>query len=282
MLYFSPSVPLTKQATISSACSVSCANMDNWDNSNEFIQRLDFSSCGEESEDRSVTEDDSLSLSPPRNSEFQKRPESSPLPATPKRKLSEIFLSKTKAWMSPTLTSSPTVSKSWSKPETPLHIPWKKLQLCDTPHTPKVMAALWEIKTSPFQKLAVWGALGDRQLHLLLCLQVGFVLEVGNGVMAGMCTLPGKAASPPACLLSGATAFLFVSNSGSVNLRKAELCSQGSKSPVEGVANQGVLVEGSWPLITCVTVLKCDLATEPLPWENDPSPCSKCNFLKRV
>ncbi|XP_066039911.1 wee1-like protein kinase 2 isoform X1 [Chamaea fasciata] len=111
--------------------------MDDWDNSNEFIQRLDFSSCGEESEDRSVNEEDSLSLSPPRSSEFQKWQESSPLPTTPQRKLSEIFLSKTKAWMSPTLTSSPSVSKSWSKPETPLHITWKKLQLCDTPHTPK-------------------------------------------------------------------------------------------------------------------------------------------------
>ncbi|NWT91391.1 WEE2 kinase, partial [Urocynchramus pylzowi] len=111
--------------------------MDDWDNNNEFIQRLDFSSCGEESEERSVNEEDSLSLSPPRSSEFQKWQESSPLPATPQRKLSEIFLSRTKAWMSPTLKSSPSVSKSWSKPETPLHIPWKKLQLCDTPHTPK-------------------------------------------------------------------------------------------------------------------------------------------------
>lgn len=141
MLSFSPSTPL-KQASISSTCSVSCGNMDDWDNSNEFIQRLDFSSCGEDSEDRSVNEEDSLSLSPPRGSESQKRQESSPLPATPQRKLSEIFLSKTKAWMSPTLTSSSSVSKSWSKPETPLHITWKKLQLCDTPHTPKVMAGL--------------------------------------------------------------------------------------------------------------------------------------------
>ncbi|NXY26536.1 WEE2 kinase, partial [Atrichornis clamosus] len=111
--------------------------MDDWDNSNEFIQQLDFSSCGEESEGRSVNEEDSLSLSPPRSSEFQKWQESSPLPATPQRKFSEIFLSRTKAWMSPTLKTSPPVSKSWGKAETPLHITWKKLQLCDTPHTPK-------------------------------------------------------------------------------------------------------------------------------------------------
>ncbi|NXA13190.1 WEE2 kinase, partial [Sapayoa aenigma] len=111
--------------------------MDDWDNSDEFIQRLDFSSCGEESEDRSVNEEDTLSLSPPRRCENQKWQESSPLPATPQRKLSEIFLSKTKAWVSPTLKASPAVSKNWGNAETPLHITWKKLQLCDTPHTPK-------------------------------------------------------------------------------------------------------------------------------------------------
>ncbi|KGL95232.1 Wee1-like kinase 2, partial [Charadrius vociferus] len=111
--------------------------MDNWDNSNEFIQRLDFSSCGEESEDRSVNEEDSLSSSPPSSFEFQKWQGSSPLLATPQRKLNEIFLSRTKAWVSPTLKSSPAVSKSRRNAETPLHITWKKLQLCDTPYTPK-------------------------------------------------------------------------------------------------------------------------------------------------
>lgn len=116
--------------------------MDNWDNSNEFIQRLDFSSCGEESEDRSINEEDSLSSSPPSSFEFQKWQGSSPLPATPQRKLNEIFLSRTKPWVSPTLKSSPAVSKSQRNAETPLHITWKKLQLCDTPYTPKVMASI--------------------------------------------------------------------------------------------------------------------------------------------
>ncbi|XP_075014250.1 wee1-like protein kinase 2 isoform X1 [Calonectris borealis] len=111
--------------------------MDDWDNSDEFIQRLDFSSCGEESEDRSVHEEDAPSSSPPRSCEFQKQQGSSPLPATPQRKLSEIFLSRTKAWVSPTLKPSPAMSKSRGNAETPLHITWKKLQLCDTPHTPK-------------------------------------------------------------------------------------------------------------------------------------------------
>ncbi|NWH16725.1 WEE2 kinase, partial [Grus americana] len=111
--------------------------MDDWDNSDEFIQRLDFSSCGEESEDRSVHEEDALSLSPPRSCEFQKWQGSSPLPATPQRKLSEIFLSRTKVWVSPTLKPSLAASKNLCNAETPLHITWKKLQLCDTPHTPK-------------------------------------------------------------------------------------------------------------------------------------------------
>ncbi|NXN39253.1 WEE2 kinase, partial [Rhinoptilus africanus] len=111
--------------------------MENWDNKNEFIQRLDFSSCGEESEDVSISEEDALSSSPTRSCEFQKWQGSSPLPATPQRKFSEIFLSTTKAWVSPTLNSSPAVSKRQGNAETPLHITWKKLQLCDTPHTPK-------------------------------------------------------------------------------------------------------------------------------------------------
>ncbi|NWY01525.1 WEE2 kinase, partial [Nothoprocta ornata] len=111
--------------------------MDDWDNSDDFIQKLDFSSCGEESEDRSLQEDDSLSSSPLRSCDPHKWCGSSPLPATPQRKLSEIFLSRTKAWASPALMSSPCVSKSRGNAETPLHITWKKLQLCDTPHTPK-------------------------------------------------------------------------------------------------------------------------------------------------
>ncbi|KAM6291194.1 wee1-like protein kinase 2 [Porphyrio hochstetteri] len=111
--------------------------MDDWDNSDELIQRLDFSSCGEESEDRSMHEEDSLSSSPPRSSEFQKWQGSSPLLATPQRKFSEIFLTTTKAWVSPTLKPSLSVSKSLSNAETPLNITWKNLQLCDTPHTPK-------------------------------------------------------------------------------------------------------------------------------------------------
>uniref|UniRef100_A0A8C6YQB3 Wee1-like protein kinase n=1 Tax=Nothoprocta perdicaria TaxID=30464 RepID=A0A8C6YQB3_NOTPE len=101
--------------------------MDDWDNSDDFIQKLDFSSCGEESEDRSLQEEDSLSSSPLRSCDPHKWSGSSPLPATPQRKLSEIFLSRTKAWAGPALTSSPCVSKSRGNVETPLHITWKNL-----------------------------------------------------------------------------------------------------------------------------------------------------------
>ncbi|NXX86419.1 WEE2 kinase, partial [Urocolius indicus] len=111
--------------------------MDDWDNSNEFIQRLDFSSCGEESEDTSVNEEDTLSSSPSRSCEFRNWPGNSPLPATPQRKLNDDLLSRTGAWVSPTLQHSPAVSKRWGNPETPLHITWKKLQLYDSPYTPK-------------------------------------------------------------------------------------------------------------------------------------------------
>ncbi|NXF85883.1 WEE2 kinase, partial [Eubucco bourcierii] len=111
--------------------------MGDWDNSDDFIQRLDFSSCGEESEGRSVDEEDAQSSSPTSSCDFQQWQSSRPLPATPQGKLSEIFLNSTKAWVSPTLNASPAMSKRQSNAETPLHITWKKLQLCDTPHTPK-------------------------------------------------------------------------------------------------------------------------------------------------
>ncbi|NXG49205.1 WEE2 kinase, partial [Psilopogon haemacephalus] len=111
--------------------------MGDWDNSDEFIQRLDFSSCGEESEGRSIDEEDAQSSSPARRCDFQQWQSSRPLPATPQGKLSEIFLNSTKSWVSPTLNASPAMSKRQGNAETPLHITWKKLQLCDTPHTPK-------------------------------------------------------------------------------------------------------------------------------------------------
>lgn len=139
MLFLSCFSPSTRQARLHSISSISYGEMDDWENNNDFIQRLDFSNCGEEGEDRSINEEDTLSSSPAKSCDFQKW--NSPLPATPHRKLSEIFLSRTKSWMSPTLKSSPGVSRTRGNAETPLHITWKKLQLCDTPHTPKVPCA---------------------------------------------------------------------------------------------------------------------------------------------
>lgn len=141
--FLSALLSLIMQASISSTCPVSYGEMGDWDNSDEFIQRLDFSSCGEESEGRSVDEEDAQSSSPARSCEFQQWQSSRPLPATPQGKLSEIFLNSTKAWMSPTLNASPAMSKRQGNAETPLHITWKKLQLCDTPHTPKVIACVY-------------------------------------------------------------------------------------------------------------------------------------------
>ncbi|XP_066854248.1 wee1-like protein kinase 2 isoform X3 [Anser cygnoides] len=131
-------VPLLLQLPGSAlSISISYGEMDDWDSSDDFIQRLDFSSCGEEGEERSLHEEDTLSSSPLRSCDSQKWQGDSPLPVTPHRKLSEIFLSRTKAWVSPTLKSSLGVTRSRGNAETPLHITWKKLQLCDTPHTPK-------------------------------------------------------------------------------------------------------------------------------------------------
>lgn len=140
--------------------------MDDWDNSDEFIQRLDFSSCDEESEDRSLNEEDAPSSPPTMSCEFQKWQGSSPLPATPQRELSEIFLSKTKPWVSPTLKASPAVSKHWGNAETPLHITWKKLQLCDTPHTPKVTAHINSLSMQEGSGASLCGWSGDVLLAL--------------------------------------------------------------------------------------------------------------------
>ncbi|XP_071895079.1 wee1-like protein kinase 2 isoform X1 [Anas platyrhynchos] len=132
-----PATSSHTQARISSICSISYGEMDDWDSSDDFIQKLDFSSCGEEGEDRSIHEEDALALSPLRSCDSQKWQGDSPLPATPHRKLGEIFLSRTKAWVSPTLKSPVGVTRSHGNAETPLHITWKKLRLCDTPYTPK-------------------------------------------------------------------------------------------------------------------------------------------------
>ncbi|CAM4452873.1 unnamed protein product [Lepidochelys olivacea] len=128
------------------------ATMDDWDKSDELIQKLDFSSCAEENEmeeDSSIQEEDSSiqeeapqSSSPQKSWDFQSWRVNSPLAVTPKRKVGDMSLTRTKAWVSPTVDSASSLRKNtgpaWECPGTPLHyVTWRKLQLCDTPHTPK-------------------------------------------------------------------------------------------------------------------------------------------------
>ncbi|XP_019370977.1 PREDICTED: wee1-like protein kinase 2 isoform X2 [Gavialis gangeticus] len=119
--------------------------MGDWDNSDEIIQKLDFSSCGEENEvgeDSSIQEEVSQNSSPQKNWDFQSWSATSPFPVTPHRKLTDLSLTETKLWGSPAVKSAPcetpNASLPWETSATPLHyITWKKLQLYDTPHTPK-------------------------------------------------------------------------------------------------------------------------------------------------
>nr|XP_025045592.1 wee1-like protein kinase 2 isoform X1 [Pelodiscus sinensis] len=121
------------------------ATMNDWDKSDELIQRLDFSSCGEENEMEeysSIQEEDPQDSSPLKSSDFQSWRINSSLTVTPKRKVGDVSLTQTKAWVSPTVDSASSfrgnASPAWECPGTPLHyVTWRKLQLCDTPHTPK-------------------------------------------------------------------------------------------------------------------------------------------------
>lgn len=125
--------------------------MIDWDKSDELIQRLDFSSCGDEiemEEDSSIQEEDSCSSSPQKSWDFHSWRANSPLKVTPKRKVNDLSLTQTKVWVSPTVDSASSLRKNASPakecPGTPLHyVTWRKLQLCDTPHTPKVRKCLY-------------------------------------------------------------------------------------------------------------------------------------------
>uniref|UniRef100_A0A7M4FJC9 non-specific protein-tyrosine kinase n=1 Tax=Crocodylus porosus TaxID=8502 RepID=A0A7M4FJC9_CROPO len=109
--------------------------MGDWDNSDEIIQKLDFSSCGEENvvgEDSSIQEEDSQNSSPQKNWDFQSWSVTSPFPVTPHRKLTDLSLTETKLWGSPAVKSAPcetpNASLPWETSATPLHyITWKKL-----------------------------------------------------------------------------------------------------------------------------------------------------------
>ncbi|XP_066490549.1 wee1-like protein kinase 2 [Tiliqua scincoides] len=120
--------------------------MDDWSNS-ALIQRLDFSSCGEDSEladDSSMQEEELRSVTPSKNWASQSWRINCPLPVTPQRHLDDLSLSCLKTWGSPAgVHKAPLRQKAASSedyPGTPLHyVTWQKLQLCDTPHTPKTL-----------------------------------------------------------------------------------------------------------------------------------------------
>uniref|UniRef100_A0A8D0GEM1 Wee1-like protein kinase n=1 Tax=Sphenodon punctatus TaxID=8508 RepID=A0A8D0GEM1_SPHPU len=90
----------------------------------------------------SLQEEKSTSLSPQKNWEFQNWRANSPLPVTPQRQRGGRSLAPSNAWASPIRESVPSLRKSPGPsqecPGTPLHyVTWRKLQLCDTPNTPK-------------------------------------------------------------------------------------------------------------------------------------------------
>ncbi|KAJ6660038.1 hypothetical protein lerEdw1_018236, partial [Lerista edwardsae] len=122
------------------------AAMDDWSNST-FIQRLDFSSCGEDHEladDSSMQEEELRNVTPSKNWTSQSWRINCPLPLTPQRQLGDLSLSCLKTWRSPAGVHEAPLRESTASsedyPGTPLHyVTWQKLQLCDTPHTPKTL-----------------------------------------------------------------------------------------------------------------------------------------------
>ncbi|XP_061494743.1 wee1-like protein kinase 2 [Rhineura floridana] len=119
--------------------------MDDWNSSNAFIQRLDFSSCGEDTEleeDNSLQEEELRNVTPQKNWDSGDWRINHSVPVTPQRQLDDLSLTFPKSWASPVRECKESLRKKTlpleDYPGTPLHyITWQKLQLCDTPHTPK-------------------------------------------------------------------------------------------------------------------------------------------------
>lgn len=120
--------------------------MDDWSSSNKLIQRLDFSRCGEDSEleeDISLRVEDMKHVTPQKNCEFQNWRTNSPFPVTPQRQLNDCSPARPSSWVNPIRGCRESLRKKTvpleDYPGTPLHyVTWQKLQLCDTPNTPKV------------------------------------------------------------------------------------------------------------------------------------------------
>ncbi|XP_077195995.1 wee1-like protein kinase 2 isoform X2 [Paroedura picta] len=119
--------------------------MEDWESSGTFIQRLDFSSCGEDNEleeDASIREEELRNVTPQKHWDSQGWRTNCPVPVTPQRPLNDFSRARLKSQASPLRECKRSLRKnaalSEDYPGTPLHyVTWQKLQLCDTPHTPK-------------------------------------------------------------------------------------------------------------------------------------------------
>ncbi|XP_060101666.1 wee1-like protein kinase 2 isoform X1 [Heteronotia binoei] len=147
--------------------------MDDWESNGTFIQRLDFSSCGEENEleeDNSMQEEVLRIVTPQKNWDSQSWRTNCPVPVTPQRPLNDFSLARPKPWVSPLRKCGRPVREnavgSEGYPGTPLHyVTWQKLQLCDTPHTPKSLLS----KTAFPSPVGKFPAKGMRNLRFTSC-----------------------------------------------------------------------------------------------------------------
>ncbi|CAI5786260.1 kinase 2 [Podarcis lilfordi] len=147
--------------------------MDDWESSsgNNFVQKLDFSSCGEDTEleeDNSMQEEEPSHVTPQKNWETGNWRVNCPVPVTPQRQLDD--LSFPKSWASPVRKGKESLRKKplplEDYPGTPLHyITWQKLQLCDTPHTPKSLLS----KTAFPSPVGKFPSKGMRNLRFTSC-----------------------------------------------------------------------------------------------------------------
>ncbi|XP_003220919.1 wee1-like protein kinase 2 isoform X2 [Anolis carolinensis] len=119
--------------------------MDDWNCSNQPVQKLDFSSCGEDielEEDNSIHEEEVRPVTPQKDWAFQDWQSNCPIPVTPQRQQDDFSPDLPKSWATPVRKGKESRRKNITPlenyPETPLHyVTWQKLQLCDTPNTPK-------------------------------------------------------------------------------------------------------------------------------------------------
>ncbi|XP_042326146.1 wee1-like protein kinase 2 isoform X2 [Sceloporus undulatus] len=147
--------------------------MDDWNSSNKLVQRLDFSSCGEDielEEDNSMQEEELRHVTPRKSWESQSWRSNCPVPVTPQRQLNDFSQDLSKSWASPVRKAKESRRKNITPledyPETPLHyVTWQKLQLCDTPNTPKSLLS----KTAFPSPVGKFSPKGIRNLRFNSC-----------------------------------------------------------------------------------------------------------------